>query len=75
MQTGFGTPQAKCLGEVRVDALRRRFESGEFADGSMAPKVEAAIRFIDGGGRRAVIAHLDTAEAALAGEAGTRIFP
>ena len=75
VQTGFGTPQAKCLGEVQVDELRRRFESGEFADGSMGPKVEAAIRFIDGGGRRAVIAHLDAAETALAGEAGTQVFP
>ena len=41
--------------------------------GSMGPKVEAAIRFIDGGGRRAVIAHLDAAEAA--GNAGTQILP
>ena len=40
----------------------------------VAPKVEAAIRFI-GGGRRAVIAHLDAAEAALAGEAGTQVLP
>ena len=75
VRTGFGTPRAQCLGEVRVDALRRLFESGEFAAGSMAPKVEAAIRFIDGGGRRAAIAHLDAAEAALAGEAGTQVLP
>ena len=60
---------------MQVDALRRHFESGEFADGSMAPKVEAVIRFIGGGGRRAIIAHLDAAEAAFAGEAGTQIFP
>ena len=66
VQIGFGTPRARGLDEVRVGELRRHFEAGEFAEGSMGPKVEAAIRFIDGGGRRAVIAHLDAAEAALA---------
>jgi len=60
---------------VRVEELRRHSEAGEFPTGSMGPKVEAALRFIDGGGRRAVIAHLDAAEAALAGEAGTQILP
>ena len=75
VQIGFGTPDARGLDEVRVDELRRHFESGEFATGSMGPKVEAAIRFIEGGGRRAVIAHLDAAEAALAGEAGTQVLP
>lgn len=47
--------------------------AGEFATGSMAPKVDAAIRFLAGGGQRAVIARLDDAEAALHGDAGTRI--
>ena len=75
VQVGFGTPGARSLDRVRVEELRRHFEAGEFAEGSMAPKVEAAIRFIDGGGRRAVIAHLDAAEAAFAGEAGTQILP
>ena len=75
VQIGFGTPRARGLDEVRVEELRRHFDAGEFAEGSMGPKVEAALRFIDGGGRRAVIAHLDAAEAALAGEAGTQILP
>ena len=75
VQIGFGTPDARGLDEVRVGDLRRHFESGEFAAGSMGPKVEAAIRFIEGGGRRAVIAHLDAAQAALAGEAGTQVLP
>ena len=75
VQVGFGTPRARSLHEVRVDELRRHFEAGEFAEGSMGPKVEAAIRFVEGGGRRAVIAHLDEAEAALAGGAGTQVLP
>jgi carbamate kinase len=39
----------------------------------MAPKVEAALRFLASGGRRAVIARLDQAREALAGRAGTEV--
>jgi carbamate kinase len=49
--------------------------SGEFGAGSMGPKVAAAIRFLQDGGERAVIADLDGALAALGGEAGTMIMP
>ena len=36
-------------------------KKGEFGTGSMGPKVEAAVRFVEGGGERAVIADLDQA--------------
>jgi carbamate kinase len=39
----------------------------------MGPKVEAAIRFIERGGRRAIIAHLEQALPALTGDAGTHV--
>jgi len=39
----------------------------------MGPKVDAAIRFLEGGGKRAIISHLDHAMAALRGETGTHI--
>ncbi|MCH6547473.1 MAG: carbamate kinase, partial [Gemmatimonadetes bacterium] len=42
--------------------------------GSMAPKLEAAVSFIQHGGRRAVIAHLAEGVSALGGEAGTTIL-
>ena len=57
-------------GRVRGPALLKR---GEFGGGSMGPKVEAAVRFVRDGDRRAVIAELDQARAALAGAAGTEI--
>ncbi len=41
--------------------------------GSIGPKVEAAIRFIEGGGKRVIIGHLDQALDALAGKTGTHI--
>jgi carbamate kinase len=49
-------------------------ETGELPAGSMAPKLEAAVSFIQQGGRRAVIAHLAEGVAALAGETGTTIL-
>ncbi|HHY93417.1 MAG TPA: carbamate kinase, partial [Firmicutes bacterium] len=43
--------------------------------GSMGPKVEACCRFVEAGGKRAVIASLTQALDALAGKAGTQIVP
>jgi carbamate kinase len=69
----FGTPAQQALEHITIDELTDWHNRGEFSDGSMGPKVEACINFINGGGTRAVIAHLDEAEAALNGEAGTQI--
>ena len=71
----FRKPAERWLDTVSVAELRRYQADGHFAQGSMAPKVEAAIRFIAGGGKRAVIAHLNEAMAALNGETGTHVIP
>jgi carbamate kinase len=71
----FGKPDQRELDVVTVSEIRRHLEDGQFPAGSMGPKVEAAIQFIEGGGRRAVIAHLDDCLAALKGEAGTSVVP
>jgi carbamate kinase len=55
----FGTPSARPLGRVTSAELRAHAADGEFARGSMGPKVEAALRFVAGGGRRAVITSLE----------------
>jgi carbamate kinase len=67
---GWGTPEAAPLGAVRVPALRALAADGSFDAGSMGPKVEAACRFAERGGR-AVITSLDRIADALAGTAGT----
>lgn len=69
----FGGPRQQALTELSADDLEEYQAAGHFAAGSMGPKVEAAIKFIRGGGRRAIIAHLYDAERALRGEAGTQI--
>ncbi|RPI00421.1 MAG: carbamate kinase, partial [Zetaproteobacteria bacterium] len=47
----------------------------QFPAGSMGPKVEAGVRFLERGGKRAVIGHLKEALPALRGETGTHIVP
>ena len=54
---------------------KNNFEEGQFPAGSMGPKIEAAIRFIEGGGNRATMGHLEEALPALLGKACTHIFP
>ncbi len=71
--TGYRTPEQRRLGEVGAGELRELMLAGQFASGSMQPKVEAAARFVEGGGKRAIIAHLDDAVAALRGTAGTQV--
>jgi carbamate kinase len=55
--------------------MRQYQAQGQFPAGSMGPKVEAAIQFLQGGGKRAIITSLDTAVPALRGETGTHIVP
>ena len=47
---GWGTPQARAIGRISAVELRALAEEGNFASGSMGPKVEAACRFAEGGG-------------------------
>ncbi|GAA4299891.1 carbamate kinase [Klenkia terrae] len=66
----FGTPDARPLGRVTVDELRAHAAAGQFARGSMGPKVDAALRFVAGGpGRRAVITSLEHIAGAVADDA------
>ena len=67
--TGWGTPEQRRLGRVTPSELREL----PFAAGSMGPKVEAAIRFVEATGNRAAIGGLDEIEAIVAGDAGTQV--
>lgn len=71
----FGTADARPIRRLRAGAARELAAAGQLGEGSMRPKVEAAVRFVDGGGERAIIADLAQASRALAGEAGTEILP
>lgn len=71
----FGKPDQSELNEVSVADLKRFHAQGQFPPGSMGPKIEAAIRFIEGGGKRAIIGHLDEIMPALLGQTGTHVVP
>jgi len=71
----FGKPNQKKLTRVKVDELKRYLREGHFAAGSMKPKVEAVIRFIEGGGKEAIIAELSQLLDAVEGDAGTHVYP
>jgi carbamate kinase len=69
---GFGTPEQEWLGEVPAGRLRELAARGEFAGGSMGPKVDAALSFADSGGR-AVITSLAHLREGVEGAVGTRV--
>ncbi|GAA2125269.1 carbamate kinase [Nocardioides bigeumensis] len=71
----FGTPEAEPIGRVSVSQMRQHAAEGHFAGGSMGPKVEAAVRFVEATGRTSVITDLDSIIDGLAGDAGTVIIP
>ncbi len=71
----FGTPQQRWLDRVRVHELEEYARQGHFPPGSMGPKVEAVVRYLRAGGRRAGIAAPHALAAAARGEAGTQAYP
>ena len=68
---GYGTPQQRPVSRATPAEMRAHAADNEFASGSMGPKVEAVVRFVENGGRRAVITSLDRIEDAVHGRAGT----
>lgn len=71
--TGFGTPEQQAITRLTLPEAERLLESEELGAGSMAPKVEAAARFVRAGGARAIITRLDHGSEAVRGEVGTEI--
>jgi carbamate kinase len=71
----FGKPDQRWLDRVTVAEARQYMAEGHFAAGSMKPKIEASIRFLEKGGKEALITDPENIERALLGETGTRIVP
>lgn len=71
----FGKPDQQWLTDLPWREALRYAEQGEFAEGSMKPKVMAAVDFVRGKpGRTALITELQRAREGVAGQTGTRIF-
>ncbi len=72
----FGTPEQEWVDHLTPQQARRYLDEGtHFAKGSMAPKIEAAVAFVEATGGTALITNPESVARALAGETGTRISP
>lgn len=69
----FGTSDQRDLNQVSLQELRAYNSEGHFPPGSMGPKVDACIKFLEGDGKRVIVGHLNEVSAALNGETGTHI--
>ncbi|MDP2871367.1 MAG: carbamate kinase [Bacillota bacterium] len=73
VQLDYGQPSARPVDRLTLEQGRALIAEGQFPAGSMGPKIEACLRFVAHGGRRATVANLARAMAALRGQAGTSI--
>lgn len=69
----FKKPEQRDLDSMDLAEAKKYLAEGHFAAGSMGPKVEAAVQFLEGGGEQVIITSLEKAAGALAGKSGTRI--
>jgi carbamate kinase len=71
----FGKPTQIALDLVQLEKAKVYQKEGHFPPGSMGPKVEACVRFLEFGGEEAIITSLDKASSALEGTTGTHFIP
>jgi len=69
----FGKPSQRALDRMTLAEARRYIAEGHFKPGSMLPKIQAVVDFLEGGGREAIITDPEHLAQALAGRAGTRV--
>lgn len=73
VKLNFGKAGEKEIDRMTLSEAKNYLDEGHFLSGSMGPKVEACIRFLEWGGKMAIITSLNKAAEALEGKAGTRI--
>lgn len=71
----FGTPDQVWLDRMTLAEAKAYMAEGHFKTGSMLPKIQAIVRYLEEGGTEAIITNPENIERALAGETGTRIVP
>jgi carbamate kinase len=71
----FCKPNQKWLDRLTLAEAKKYYEEGHFPPGSMGPKIQAVINFLEKGGKEALITNPENIERALRGETGTRIVP
>ncbi|MGD0708602.1 MAG: carbamate kinase [Anaerolineaceae bacterium] len=71
----FNKPDQKWLDKLTVAEAKKFMEEGQFAKGSMLPKVQAILKYLENGGKQAIITNPENIGRALRGETGTWIVP
>jgi carbamate kinase len=71
----FGKPNQKLLDRMTLTEAKKYYEEGHFPPGSMGPKIQATIGFIEKGGKEVLITSPENVERALRGETGTLVVP
>jgi len=71
----FGTPEQVEIDRMNVEECRRYLADGHFLSGSMQPKIESALRFLEQGGKEVVITQPHNLKADLSEISGTHIVP
>jgi carbamate kinase len=71
----FNQPNQIVLDKLTVAEAKKYIEEGHFAKGSMLPKIQAIVRFLEAGGKEAIVTNPESLEKALKGETGTHIYP
>lgn len=71
----FNKPDQIWLDEITVEEAKKYIEEGQFAKGSMLPKIQAILKYLENGGKKALITDPEHITAALQGKTGTWIVP
>lgn len=71
----FKKPDQKFLDRLTVSEAKKYLQEGHFPPGSMGPKIQAAINFLESGGKRVIITSIEKSVDAVKGRAGTVITP
>ncbi len=71
----YRKPGQRALIRAGVTEMRGYYDSGQFPPGSMGPKIESALRFLDGGGKKVIVTSDEHLVEAFRGSAGTHIVP
>jgi carbamate kinase len=71
----YKKPTQRPLARVSASDLQQHYSAGHFPPGNMGPKVESALHFLQAGGKEVVITSYEHLRDAVAGRAGTHIFP
>jgi carbamate kinase len=70
----FGSKNEKKLSKISLNEIKQFINEGHFAAGSMLPKIQAVVSFLEKGGKQAIITHPNQLKEALTGKVGTHIF-